>query len=396
MNYITENKQTPITHECDVFVAGGGVAGISAALAAARQGSSVILCEKNCQLGGLATLGLVTIYLPLCDGLGKQVSFGIAEELLRKSILYGAEELYPNAWLESGTFEERCKQRYMVQYNAHLFAFEVEKMLLEAGVKILYDTILCDTYVEESKIKAVIAENKSGRFAISLKSAVDCTGDADLCYKAKGDTVLFKLGNVLASWYYYHNSAEGLTLCQIGYCESVNDGKTASEFKPLVDKRFTGLNGDEISEMLCMSHEQVLLDVNKRRKKHPDTYPVNTATIPQLRMTRRICGLETMTLSDDHIYKESSVGMFANWRKKGPVYEVPFGALVSNKIKNLSAAGRCISTDDDMWDISRVIPCCAVTGEAAGIAASMTDDLHKIVVCDLQKKLQNANVKLHL
>ena len=79
----------------DVAVCGGGFAGISAALAAAREGKSVVLFEKEYMLGGLGTAGLVTIYLPLCDGYGHQVSFGIAEELLKLSITYGAEDKYP-------------------------------------------------------------------------------------------------------------------------------------------------------------------------------------------------------------------------------------------------------------------------------------------------------------
>ena len=58
--------------EYDVAVCGGGVAGISAALAAAREGKRVVLFEKEYMLGGLGTAGLVTVYLPLCDGLGKQ------------------------------------------------------------------------------------------------------------------------------------------------------------------------------------------------------------------------------------------------------------------------------------------------------------------------------------
>ena len=72
----------------------GGFAGISAALAAAREGKRVILFEKEYMLGGLGTAGLIAIYLPLCDGLGHQVSFGIAEELLRLSVTYGAEDIY--------------------------------------------------------------------------------------------------------------------------------------------------------------------------------------------------------------------------------------------------------------------------------------------------------------
>ena len=122
----------------DVAVCGGGFAGISAALAAAREGKKVILFEKQYMLGGLGTAGLVTIYLPLCDGVGHQVSFGIAEELLKLSIKYGAEERYPENWLDGkGTRTEKDK-RYMVQYNAQVFAILAEQLLLENGVDILY------------------------------------------------------------------------------------------------------------------------------------------------------------------------------------------------------------------------------------------------------------------
>lgn len=81
-----ETNTIKTAYECDVLVAGGGVAGIAAALAAARGGAKVILLEKAFMLGGLATAGLVTIYLPLCDGMGRQVSFGLAEED-RKSVV---------------------------------------------------------------------------------------------------------------------------------------------------------------------------------------------------------------------------------------------------------------------------------------------------------------------
>ena len=86
MDFIMENRRTAITAECDVLVAGGGIAGISAALAAARAGAKVTLLERGFMLGGLATAGLVTIYLPLDDGMGHQASFGIAEELLRLAL----------------------------------------------------------------------------------------------------------------------------------------------------------------------------------------------------------------------------------------------------------------------------------------------------------------------
>ena len=62
---IQEHLETKVVHSCDVLVCGGGFAGISAALAAARLGKRVILLEKQFMLGGLGTAGLITIYLPL-------------------------------------------------------------------------------------------------------------------------------------------------------------------------------------------------------------------------------------------------------------------------------------------------------------------------------------------
>ena len=67
------------TTQYDVIVAGGGVAGCLAAVAAARQGAKTLLLEKSCTTGGLATAGLINIFLPLCDGNGKQVTSGLAQ-----------------------------------------------------------------------------------------------------------------------------------------------------------------------------------------------------------------------------------------------------------------------------------------------------------------------------
>jgi flavin-dependent dehydrogenase len=255
MQTITEKaKQTPVTSHCGVLVAGGGIAGISAALSAARSGSDVLLIERECLLGGLSTLGLITIYLPLCDGMGNQVSFGIAEELLRLSIKHVTEDRHPDAWLNSNDFEKRKKQRFQVQYNPHLFALEVEKLLLSEGVRILYNTFICDTIVENSKITHIIVENKSGRSAIGVKSVVDATGDADICYMSGESTTTFKPGNELAAWY-YSISKDGVNLEKQGFADIPNKYKTENYPKPLMERKFSGLDGFENSEMLCLSHE---------------------------------------------------------------------------------------------------------------------------------------------
>jgi NADPH-dependent 2,4-dienoyl-CoA reductase/sulfur reductase-like enzyme len=96
--YINEPaRQTEIVLSCDVLVAGAGIAGMAAAIAAARNGAKVILLEREYGLGGMATLGLITIYLPLCDGQGEQLVFGLGEELLKLSIIHGAEAAYPKS-----------------------------------------------------------------------------------------------------------------------------------------------------------------------------------------------------------------------------------------------------------------------------------------------------------
>ena len=182
----------------DIAVCGGGFAGISAALAAAREGKKVILFEKGYMLGGLGTAGLITIYLPLCDGYGKQVSFGIAEELLRLSITYGAEAEYPENWLDGiGTKTEKDK-RFQVQYNAQLFAILAEKLLLENGVTILYGSYVVAADCKDGKINGLYTENKSGRQFYTVSAVVDATGDCDIAHFAGAPTKTFEQGNVLA------------------------------------------------------------------------------------------------------------------------------------------------------------------------------------------------------
>lgn len=393
--FIQENIQTKIHKKYDVIVCGGGVAGISAALAAARCGKSTLLLERQFMLGGLGTAGLITIYLPLCDGFGHQVSFGIAEELLRLSISQGCEGRYPDNWLDGvGTRGEKDK-RFQVQYNAQLFAILAEKLLRKEGVDVLYGTYAVGVKVNEGKITHVITENKSGRLAYEVGSVVDATGDCDIAAFADAPTDTFRQGNILAGWY-YSVGKNGYALNQVGASDIPEEEKgQGKESKPLVDRRFGGLDGDEISEFVCMSHDTAYENLMKKRQDDPERLPVTMATIPQLRMTRKIVGEYELSHKEEHTYFEDSIGMVSNWKKRGPVYEVPFRTLYSAKIKNLICAGRCTSVNETLWDVMRVIPCCAVTGQAAGTAAAMTDDFAALDVKALQEKLVADGVVLH-
>jgi hypothetical protein len=127
---------------------------------------------------------------------------------------------------------------------------------------------------------------------------------------------------------------------------------------------------------------------------NPSTQLATLATIPQVRMTRRLCGIYTM--DDEEIGKDfaDTVGMFSDWRRRGPVYRLPFSTLYGKDVDNLLCAGRCISVTDAMWDITRVIPVCSVSGEAAGVAAAMTDCLPSLDISALQQELLRRGVKI--
>lgn len=390
---ITENIETSVKYECDVTVVGGGVGGIAAALAAARSGSSVMLVESGYMLGGLATAGLVTIYLPLCDGLGTQVSYGIAEELLRLSIKHGTEENVkysePYCWLGEGSIEQRKERRYEVQFNPWFFALDAERLLISEGVKIIYGASVVSTLRDGKNITHLVIEGKSGREAISTRAVVDASGDAVVAYLAGAECAEYAPKNMLAAWYYY-NDGKNNKLNMLGVCDDP-DG----EVKPLVNKRYRALGTDEISEMMIDSHASTYNDIIRKRASGERVFPTAISAIPQVRMTRRIVGKSTSNTSDERKYIDGSIGAFSNWRKRGPAYELSFGTICTNDIDNLFAAGRCISATDDMWDLTRVIPVCAVSGEAAGVAASMVCN-GTLEIGLLQRTLCERGVKIHL
>ena len=193
------------------------------------------------------------------------------------------------------------------------------------------------------------------------KAVVDCTGDADICALSGEKTANFAQGNILAAWHYFIASGS-LKLRMLGACDLPEKLKDGTEAPPLVKRRFGGIDGQELSEMVMLSHERIYKDILEFKKKDPSHVPVTLPTIPQIRMTRRIDGEYVMDDTEMHKDFADSVGTFSDWRKRGPVYKLPFSTLHGSRVRNLICAGRCISVTDAMWDITRVIPVCAVSG----------------------------------
>jgi hypothetical protein len=110
-------------------------------------------------------------------------------------------------------------------------------------------------------------------------------------------------------------------------------------------------------------------------------------------MTRRLKGSFELEESDDGRRFDDAIGMVGDWRKKGPVFRIPYRSLTAVKTANLITAGRCISVGATGWDVTRAIPACAVTGEAAGTAAALAarlgvPDLRAVPVQALREQLR--------
>lgn len=371
----------------DVVVCGGGVAGIAAALAAARNGAKTILLEKEYALGGLATLGLVVIYLPLCDGAGVKMSGGISEELLKLSLKYGPGEI-PEPWVrEDGTLEERAKHRYRVQYNAASLIIAAEELLLSEGVKLLYDAHISGAEGDDDTITSVILETKSGQMAIGGKAFIDATGDADICWLA-GEETINDSTNRRTGWYFSYDERNlklnGLT------------DPYRSEI-PATSRLYSGIDIEDITQH-CIDGRQMILEhmKNIHAQGNEKSYPLLIPTIPGFRMTRRLAGTFEFS-EDDHegIWFEDAIGMIGNWKHKNLRYSIPYRSIKAVKNSNLFVAGRCCSADNSGWDLTRVIPTCAVTGEAAGVASAMLSNYgNEPEIGELQDALKRDGVLL--
>ncbi|MDD5339109.1 MAG: FAD-dependent oxidoreductase [Dehalococcoidales bacterium] len=143
-------------YDFDVVVAGGGVAGVSAALTAARSGLKTLLLESQISLGGLATNGYVTGVAGLIDGNCKE-------------------------WLDRLEAEgDLVRRPHQSSIDPEKGKFMLETMLLEAGAKILYGAYVTGAVVKNKNIKEIICHTKSGPLVISAGMFIDGTGDADL------------------------------------------------------------------------------------------------------------------------------------------------------------------------------------------------------------------------
>lgn len=352
-----------------MVVVGGGIAGVSAAVAAARHGASVCLVERTATLGGLATAGLIAIYLPLCDGCGTQLAGGIAEELLKLSLKLGPGHV-PEPWTRKASAAERARERYQTPFNPAGFALALDKWVLEAGVTLRFQSLVTDVSTRGDRIEALIVEEAAGAGALQADSVIDASGDATVAARCGLTTA--EEDNWLSAWYYLARAATDdaesfvISLRILG---AYADGRN----RPRGTGKYSGIGPEDVTRFIIDSRRVIRNELASEQKHlgRERAFPMSIPSLPQFRTTRRLVGRHELEGEDDGRGFPDAVGMMGDWRRPGPVYQIPFRTLLATRMANLLVAGRCVSATASGLEIVRAIPACAVTGQAAGTAAAL-------------------------
>jgi hypothetical protein len=404
-------RDIPVFATTDVLVVGGGPAGTTAAVAAARCGADVIVTERYNHLGGLSTGGLVIWIDRMSDWNGDLAIRGLAEELLDR--LPDDAILGPPADLWGSRDEAAVatwKRRYSAFHGTVTHApmidpewlkLESLNMVLDAKVELLLHSWVAAPLIEDGRAVGAILESKQGRMAIRAKTVIDTTGDGDLFTQSgegfEGDinaddihhtanTAATLSGLDVARWFQFQDDDPD------GYREFLALGRATlkhfvlpfagwrNDVVVFMGPRFAGfdvLKIDDLTALEILSRESIVALLNFFRAHAPgfeNAWIMLTA--PQLgaRHSRRLIGAAQMTATETRSGRilPDEIGISPSLSPNLPPVSVPYGALLPRHTDNLLVAGRHISTDAQTHAFMREIPQCWLTGHAAGVAAALS------------------------
>ncbi len=426
MNFITEpQKQIPVIHECDLVVIGGGCTGVFAAVRAARLGLRVALVEASGRLGGVAGNGLVNIWHSLYDIYDRrQIIAGLTEETVERMIKHGDAVVSKS---ESGA----------IRFNSAVLTCELDALVEENHIKLFLHTAYASLVRDGDRIDAVLVENKDGRGAIKSAFFIDATGDGDLCrdvglapYRSDiiqppsacfflqmpADMRVRKLmiehgeefgleddwgwsGTVpgvngisfRADFHTYNvdcSRADDLTLAEV-------DGRR----KALALTRLLTKYGSEDTRLVALcstvgiretTHYPTRFRADEKSLLCGVTYS-DTIMRGSYRIDIHHSGDGGITFKyldgrsvniygrEDRRENGSWLGDYGLTEAPADHYEVPFGILVQDKVRNLIPAGRMLHADEGAFGALRVMVNLNQLGEAAGVAAYLALNSQKSV-----------------
>ncbi len=451
MKHVTEApKSTPVMHETDVLIVGGGPGGLSAAVAAARAGARTTLVDRFGCFGGVITqVGVETIAWYRHEGTVDLEGIGI--EVERRAEAMGGTE--PDSQSRSRALD------------AELFKVVADQLVEEAGVEPLLHCLVTEPIVEHGRVRGVLTESKSGRRAILAGRVVDATGDADVAFRAgapcrtrppgeaMGVTVVFTCSGVDKSRFLEHVADTAPTYGDWTRCWQVETtGKEDDLFSPYLQEPFdraraegvipadvrslggtwgrvteegeaTSLNMvflqgydctdvRQITRAEIEGRRQALLALAALKRYTPGFEHARLRTFGSTlgtRDSRKIAGRYELTGEDvrGQARFEDSVGIFPEFLDgygililptTGRYFQVPYGILVPQGIDNLLVAGRCVAGDKISHAATRNQMCCAVTGQAAGAAAALSlregRTTAEVDVARVQAELKRQGVRL--
>lgn len=400
-DYISEPaQQIPIIAKTDILIIGGGPAGVAAAISAGRTGVNVILVERYNHLGGLWTGGLVLPILPT----------HVMHQKKHERILYGI----------GGEIEDRLRKMGMVIHKSNgvidpeAGKYMMDIMIKEAGVQMLYHAWASNVIIKNNQIEAVIVETKSGRGAIVPKIVIDCTGDGDIFHMAgeEYDVMKYDIGLVhrLGNINTINRNKPGFKRQDIGQPTPLPG---VNWVNMVTGDKQDGLDAWNLSKL----QQQYRIDIWDKFKEMKNTpgyenvFLLDTASQLGVRMSRILKGEYTLTQEESMTHQtfKDVIGVSGawtsimyknhkvNWNKR-PKWQIPYRALLPKKTNNLLVAGRCFSFEPALYQDTRVIGTCLITGHGAGagaaIALKQNTTPKKVDVTKVQKLLKSQNALL--
>jgi len=387
MDWIVEpERRLPVIAETEVLVCGGGFAGVAAAVAAARQGARVLLIERYGFLGGLVTGGLVITTPPLDNGFNRE----LAERLVTQRAY--APLATPGA--EMIALRMRAMDPEMVKH-------ELVAMLREAGVRVLYHTLIVGACRTDDRIAGILIENKAGRQAIRAQVVIDATGDADVAALAQAPvravrkpiTLMFNMADVnvarvlerIGNW----SNLKAIVREAVERGELAFDLGTGLEWgAPGIHAQALIPSGEinvwsgnlrgvdpldpvQLSEAEVVTREHVMRLWRFLRASVPGFEHSRieyTAPMLGVRASRQILGEASPNMQQvrNTRFPDTVAKPYAEESMR-----LPYGTLLPQGVEQLLVAGRCISADEESMGQLRLIPVCSATGQAAGVAAAL-------------------------
>ena len=418
-------------NEYDVIVCGGGFAGSAAALSAAREGASVLLIEYNNCLGGAAAECLVNPFMPYWtkDERGKLVylSKGIFSEI--------CDEIRKLDAQMSGK-EYVATETPLKTFSEEYLKLVLQRLLLKAGVKLLFHTSCVGVKKEGEKITAVTVSNKNGIYDIGAKCFIDATGDADVAAMSgcpvrvgrEADglcqpmTLCFRVSNIDIPKFntvkndiqklYKQYQAEGKIK---NVRENILIFPTTSDntlhFNSTRIVKHNPVDAESVTEAEILVREQVFelfLFLKRNAAGFENAVLSSTAMRIGVRESRMIDGDYVLTQEDlvncvkfedsisacnydIDIHNPEGSGTSHYYFRDGTYNTIPYRCLTAKNNTNLLVTGRCISSTHEAQASYRIMPTCCTLGQAAGTAAAMAvkcdGNVRNIEVALLREKL---------